>query len=270
VSAFTSGLPGWSRSFARRSTAATCSQKSATPGPRTAIATDPARRAEEPGCRVVVGPLETVGGDFEVLAAQRGRRGVQPFCMDIGRSHARPGLGHGVGVGEQVDKGLKVVEVGAADVGGDDHAGPRGVRPGEAGTAELVMVDAHDAQQTPTPVPGTGTDARDPSWGANGLIAYATTRVGDPTKPGGDTGSALVAVDPDSGVSLTLLAFRGGRPGVPEGAERDAFNRRLLAPRSWVLTRFSVHARASANADAVPVRRRAQSTTSGEAVFKAG
>lgn len=95
--------------------------------------------------------------------------------------------------------------------------GPDAMR-GQAETAVLVMLDARDAQPTPTPVPGTGTDARDPSWGVDGLIAYATTRVGDPTNPGADTGSALVAVDPDSGVSLTLLAFREGAERVTDPA----------------------------------------------------
>ena len=95
--------------------------------------------------------------------------------------------------------------------------GPDAMR-GEAETAELVIVDARDAHPAPIRVPGTGTDAHDPSWGVNGLIAYATTRVGDPTTPVADTGSALVVVDPDSGLSLTVLAFPKGAARVTDPA----------------------------------------------------
>jgi Tol biopolymer transport system component len=92
--------------------------------------------------------------------------------------------------------------------------GPGAMR-GAARTAELVMVDTRDARPTPTRVPGTGTDARDPSWGVNGLIAYATTGAGDPAGRA-DAGSALVTVDPDSGLSLTVLAFEKGAARVTD------------------------------------------------------
>lgn len=114
--------------------------------------------------------------------------------------------------------------------------GPRAMR-GEPSTAQLVIVDARDTTPTLTRVPGTGSDAHDPAWGGNGLIAYATARTGDQTNPGAGAGSALVTVDPDSGLSLTVLAFPAGAARVTDPAwwpDGEGLLYGRLAPRAVV------------------------------------
>lgn len=119
--------------------------------------------------------------------------------------------------------------------------------------ARLVVIDAAAEEPVAEIVPGTAEDAMSPDWGPNGLITYVSNGMRDGQRLDPARGSALLVVDPDSGVSMVLVRNPpdGAVPVTPAwwpGGEGVVFGSISATGTVPVLRTIEVQSRAVASA----------------------